>query len=220
MNKYVIIVAGGSGKRMNSVTPKQFLLLNGRPVLMYTIDRFYTYDPNINIILVLPSDYIEEWEKLCKQSEFLINHKIVTGGTERFYSVLNALMEIHDDGLIAIHDGVRPLVSIETISRCFDSADKYGNGIPCIDITESVRYIEDSGSVSVDRSRHKLIQTPQVFFSEIIKIAYKQCFVSEFTDDASVVEKMGIKINLVEGNKENIKITTSHDLQIAEALLK
>lgn len=220
MKKYVIIVAGGSGKRMNSGIPKQFLLLNGKPVLMHTIDRFFKYDSTIKIILALPSSHIEKWEQLCTQHSYKVSHVVVMGGAERFYSVSNALQEVHEDGLVAVHDGVRPLVSIDTISRCFESADKNGNAIPCTDILESVRCVEELSNAPVDRTKYKLIQTPQIFFSGIIKNAYKQSYLSEFTDDASVVEKLGVKINLVEGNKENIKITTPLDFKIAELLLK
>ncbi|MBI5217483.1 MAG: 2-C-methyl-D-erythritol 4-phosphate cytidylyltransferase [Bacteroidia bacterium] len=220
MNKYVVIVAGGSGKRMNSGIPKQFLELCGKPMLMYTISKFYAYDNFIKIILALPENQIEYWKGLCSKHKFSIKHSIVPGGKERFHSVKNALIKIKDTGIVAVHDGVRPLVSVDTIKRCFNASSKLGNAIPAVDISESVRVMEKSRNKAVDRSKYKLIQTPQVFKTDIIKKAYTQDYKPQFTDDASVVEALGYKINLVEGNFENIKITSPLDLIMAEALMK
>lgn len=220
MKKYVIIVAGGSGKRMNAELPKQFLKIHGKPLLMHTFEKFFNYGSSIKFILTLPQDHIDTWKQLCSDHQFPIEHIIVRGGTERFHSVKNALAEIKEKCLVAVHDGVRPMVSTETVARCFDLAEKSGNAIPVIPISESIRFIDENGSKPADRNKYKLIQTPQVFQSEILIKAYQQQYTTDFTDDAGVVEKTGIKINLVEGNRENIKITTPVDLQIAEALIR
>jgi 2-C-methyl-D-erythritol 4-phosphate cytidylyltransferase len=217
---YVIIVAGGSGKRMDAEIPKQFLLLNGRPVLMHTCKTFYSFSPELSLILVLPAAHIATWVALCKTYSFTIPHQIVEGGPERFYSVRNALHLLpHDESLVAIHDGVRPLVSHETILTAFDTARQYGNAIPVSPIIESVREKTLTGNQIIDRSNLQLIQTPQVFISALICKAYEQDYSSSFTDDASVLEKMGEKIILTQGNPENIKITRPIDLIIAEALM-
>jgi 2-C-methyl-D-erythritol 4-phosphate cytidylyltransferase len=220
-HNHVIIVAGGSGRRMDAEIPKQFLLLNGKPVLMHTCDTFYRFDPSLSFIIVLPAIHIATWETLCKTHSFTIPHHIVEGGPERFYSVRNALQAIHhDENLVAIHDGVRPLVSHETIQTAFDTAYKYGNATPVIPVIESVREQSSTENHIIDRSILQLIQTPQVFKCSLICKAYEQDYSSTFTDDASVLEKMGEKIVLTKGNPENIKITRPIDLIIAEALIK
>jgi len=217
---YVIIVAGGSGKRMDADIPKQFLLLNGKPVLMHTCETFYRFNQNLSLIIVLPEEHIALWESLCKTHSFTIPHQIVKGGVERFYSVRNALQTIpHNENLVAIHDGVRPLVSHETIKTAFDAARQYGNAIPVIPVIESVREESSTENHIIDRSKLKLIQTPQVFRCALICKAYEQDYSSSYTDDASVLEKMGEKIVLTPGNPENIKITRPIDLIIAEALM-
>ncbi len=221
MKKNVIIVAGGRGKRMQSEIPKQFLPLYGYPVLMHTLKKFYRYDNSIRIILVLPKRQIRVWKKFCRDYMFDYNHDIVQGGVTRFHSVKNGLSKIRGkDHLVAIHDGVRPLVSLETIRKCFKKAEISGNAIPVIDIPESIRKTENGKNQPVDRSKYKLIQTPQIFHFNMLFESYKQEYKSEFTDDASVVESLGHSINLVQGNKENIKITTPADLIIAESYLK
>ena len=224
MKKYAIIVAAGSGNRMNTETPKQFLLLNKLPVLMHTISAFCKYDKNIELILVLSENKLKYWEQLCKKHHFTVKHTIVKGGETRFHSVKNALSRVpgtsSTDELIAIHDGVRPLVSKATIERCYDTALKLGNAVPAVDVIESIRIIEHNTNKAVDRSKYKLIQTPQVFQGKLIKQAYEQKFIPQFTDDASVIEAAGHKINLVEGNRENIKITTDLDLLFARILIK
>ncbi len=219
MKKYAIIVAGGTGTRMKAGIPKQFILLKGKPVLMHTIEVFYRYDDSMEILITLPASVFGQWEQLCREYHFHIPHRCVAGGTTRFHSVKNALAEINENGLIAVHDGVRPLVSIPTISKCFVTAEKSGNAIPVITISESIRQIDEPGSKAVDRSQFRLVQTPQVFQSNLLSEAYQQPYTAEFTDDASVVEKLGITIQLVEGNIENIKITTPTDLLIAKALM-
>jgi 2-C-methyl-D-erythritol 4-phosphate cytidylyltransferase len=220
MKKYVIIVAGGSGVRMNSDIPKQFLIINGNPVLFYTIKCFDNYIKGIPIILVLPEPYIEYWKSITKKYKFDYPLKIIKGGESRFFSVKNGLTLIEEPCLIAIHDGVRPLVSQETLHRVFLKAEKDGNAVPAISISESMRNIESEISRPVNRDLFRLIQTPQCFHAEVVKRAYEQDYLEEFTDDASVVEALGIKINLIEGNPENIKITRPSDLKYAEALLK
>ena len=218
--KTAIIVAGGKGERMNAEIPKQFLEIHGKPILMHTLEVFRRYDASMELILVLPSVQIEFWKELCKKHAFDIPHQIVSGGQTRFQSVKNGLKATRSNLLIAVHDGVRPLVSIDTIERCFDEAEKSGAAIPVIDLVESIRQISENESSSVDRSAYKQVQTPQVFESELLKKAYEQEFTPLFTDDASVVEALGTKIQLVEGNRENIKITTEFDLKIAESLIK
>ena len=220
MTNTVIIVAGGRGRRMGDDIPKQFLPLDERPILMHTVDRFYRFDRSIKIIIVLPADQMPIWENLCRQHQFDIAHQLVEGGQERFHSVKNALKLVGDDEIVAIHDGVRPLVSTETISRCFEKARQTGAAIPVVDLTESLRYFESPDShVAVDRNRYKTVQTPQVFSAEILVAAYTQPYNAQFTDDASVVERYGHPIATVEGNKENIKITTPFDLEISKQLI-
>jgi 2-C-methyl-D-erythritol 4-phosphate cytidylyltransferase len=219
MELYVVIVAGGSGKRMGAEIPKQFLELAGRPVLMHTIERFKSFNDAIEIITVLPENQLRHWIELQKQYSFKVPQTLVKGGSHRFFSVRNGLKFVSDSGLVAIHDGVRPFVSLDTIKRCFDTAEKLGNAIPAISPTESLRILTDQGSVPVNRMHVKQIQTPQVFNAGLIKRAYLQEYKFEFTDDAIVLEKTGEKINIIEGNRENIKITNPEDLLISTALL-
>jgi 2-C-methyl-D-erythritol 4-phosphate cytidylyltransferase len=218
VNKIVLIVAGGIGTRMNKSTPKQFLELNGQPVLMHTVNVFYRYDPSIEIILVLPENQWKAWGNLCTRHQFGIKHILKSGGETRFHSVKKNISDFPDGSLIAIHDGVRPLVSLNTIERCFTEALQFGNAIPCIGIPETLRKTEEDKTIQVDRTHYRLIQTPQVFESSILKKAYMQEFQENFTDDAGVVENMGHKIHLVAGNPENIKITIDMDMVIASAL--
>ncbi len=217
--KTAIIVAGGKGERMNAAIPKQFLELNGKPILMHTIECFHAFDAEMQIIVVLPSSQFEFWDELCKKHNFQIKHQLVAGGDARFYSVKNALDTISEESLIAIHDGVRPLIDSSTIERCFAEAERSGAAIPVIDLIDSIRKIKADKSKAVNRSDYKLVQTPQVFKSEIILKSYEQNFNEAFTDDASVVEAAGFSVNLVEGTRENIKITTALDLKLAEAFL-
>jgi 2-C-methyl-D-erythritol 4-phosphate cytidylyltransferase len=219
MDQYVVIVAGGSGKRMGAEIPKQFLELAGRPVLMHTIERFKSYNDAIEIITVLPENQLRHWLELQEKYSFTIPQTLVKGGSHRFFSVRNGLKFVNVTGLVAIHDGVRPFVSIDTIKRCFETAEKLGNAIPSISSTESLRILTDQGSIPVNRLHVKQIQTPQVFNAELIKKAYLQEYNPEFTDDATVLEKTGEKINLIDGNRENIKITNPEDLLISTALL-
>ena len=218
--KIAIIVAGGKGERMQTVLPKQFLEIQGKPILMHTLEVFFNYESSIKIILVLPATQIETWEGLCKKHAFNISHQIVAGGETRFHSVQNGLKSITGSALIAVHDGVRPLVSSSTIGNCFDAAATYDAAIPVVDLVDSIRQTNDNTSISVDRNAFKLVQTPQIFDSKLLEKAYKQEYSPLFTDDASVIEALGVNVRLVEGNRENIKITTSLDLQFAALLLK
>ena len=233
MSEYVIIVAGGKGLRMGADIPKQFLPIGGRPVLMRTIERFRAYSSSLRIILVLPQAQQDYWHQLCRQYEFDVDYQLTNGGETRFHSVQNGLSLIPDDadGVVGVHDGVRPFPAIEVIHRCYETVRTAKAVIPVIPVVESVRRLlhdelsskgepVTATSVSVDRSDYRLVQTPQVFDIQLLKAANRQPYRDTFTDDASVVESYGQAITLVEGNRENIKITTPFDLQIAEALIR
>jgi len=223
MHKVVIIVAGGKGERMGASTPKQFLELAGKPILMHTLEKFKQAVPSIEIILALPENQIDFWEELFHKYQFTkVRHQIVKGGQTRFHSAQNALSLIKQKSIVAIHDGVRPLVSEETILRCFSEAENKGNAIPVVEVVDSLRHFskQPKRNEAVSRNCYKIVQTPQCFTSELILKAYNQDFDKLFTDDATVVEKLGETINLVPGNRENIKITTAEDLIIAAAFMK
>lgn len=221
MNRSVIIVAGGSGSRMGTDVPKQFLPLAGRPILMHTIEKFHRFDNQINIVLVLPAEQHAYWHELCQKHSFNIDCQIVAGGATRFHSTLCGLAKVPADGIVAVHDGVRPLVSQETLQRCFSAAEQHRAVVPAIPVNESVRRVaEDGSSRAVDRSGYRLVQTPQVFDTVTLHQAFSQPYSPLFTDDASVVEHMGVVVTLVDGNFENIKITRPVDLILAEALMK
>lgn len=222
MPNYAIIVAGGKGERMGQHIPKQFLELAGKPILMHTIEKFYNTFPELKIILALPENQFDYWEELCYKYGFTkIPHQIVAGGKTRFDSVKNALKLITENGIVAIHDGVRPLVSAITIKKCFEQAEQSGTAIPVVDVVDSLRFVskQENTNKAVTRSCYKSVQTPQCFKTEIILKAYQQDFDESFTDDASVVEKLGFQINLVEGNIENIKITTVIDIALVEVFI-
>jgi 2-C-methyl-D-erythritol 4-phosphate cytidylyltransferase len=221
MKHYAIIVAGGSGSRMHSAVPKQFLLLNGLPVLMHTINAFHNCETQTQIIVVLPADSHEYWNALCVTHHFDIPHQLISGGETRFHSVKKGLGLINDDdAIVAIHDAVRPLITKEIIDDSYDCAVKYGNAIVAVKSRDSVRQIKDNRSVSLIRDEIYLIQTPQTFQSAQLKRAYQQPYQANFTDDASVVEQTGVNINLIGGSHQNIKITFPEDIAIAEFLLK
>lgn len=217
--RYCIIVAGGSGIRMGSELPKQFIELNGKPVLMHTIEKFYLFDSDIRLVVTLPQDQQNLWKQLCSKHNFSIQHKIVNGGITRFHSVKNALNEVGDAGIVAVHDGVRPLVSNDTIKCCFDTAIVCGTAIPVVPLNDSVREVVGDKSKTIDRCNLRLVQTPQVFYADILHRAYRLAYRPEFTDDASVVEHSGIPVTLVDGNVENIKLTYPSDITVAEILL-
>ena len=219
MKRYAVIVAGGKGLRMGSELPKQFLCIGGKPILMHTLEAFHRFDGAMQLILVLPYDHQPLWHKLCKEHAFSLPYLLADGGETRFHSVKNGLKLITEDGIVAIHDGVRPFVSCEVLERCFTAAATRQAVLPVIPVVDTVRELIAEGSHTVDRNAYKLVQTPQVFDVALLKTAYEQPFTPFFTDDASVVEALGRPITLVEGNRENIKITTPFDLKIAEALL-
>lgn len=220
MRKSVIIVAGGSGTRMGSELPKQFLLLENRPVLMWTIECFIAYDAGMEIMVVLPEDHIPFWKQLCDNYNFRHPHRVIGGGTTRFQSVRNGLLALTATGLVAVHDGVRPLVSHATIGRCFAQAAISGAAIPVLHQNESLRRGTMKNSVAVDRKLFYVVQTPQVFERRMLEEAYHQAPDDAFTDDASVVERQGGAVTMVPGNPENIKITHPVDLWVASAYLK
>lgn len=220
MKRYSIIVAGGSGTRMNASVPKQFLLLKERPILMHTLEKFHHSAPESKLILVLPSDQFDAWKNYCKQYQFTIPHTLISGGSTRFHSVKNALETITDTGIVAIHDGVRPLINKSVIRESFKVAENKGNAITVIPSHDSIRLVTSSENKAVDRNNYVLVQTPQVFDIDLIKKAYQQPYDPLFTDDASVVEKLGMEIFYVEGHRENLKITTPFDLKLAHCILK
>ena len=220
MKYYAIIVGGGTGSRMQSDIPKPFLLLNGKPVIMYTIEAFYNSDLHPEIIIVLNVDFHQYWEDLCKLHNFNLPHTLVKAGRQRFFSVKNGLKFAKGSSIIAIHDAVRPLISNNLITSAFKEAGNKGSAIPAIAATDSVRQKSGNSSFVLNRNDILFVQTPQAFTNKILEKAYKQNFRLEFTDDASVVEKSGVSLNLIKGETKNIKITYPEDLIIAQVYLK
>lgn len=218
MKKHIIIVAGGKGLRMGGDIPKQFVPIGGKPVLMRTLEAFYTYDPAMQLILVLPVSQQAYWMELCNTYGFTLPHVVANGGETRFHSVKNGLAKIEGDGWVGVHDGVRPFVSTEVIARCYEQVREKQAVIPVVDVVETLRRLTGAGSETVPRSAYKLVQTPQVFDVNLLRRAYQQPYTDAFTDDASVVEALGEQVHLVEGNRENIKLTTPSDLKMAEFL--
>lgn len=218
---YIIIVAGGKGLRMGTELPKQFLPIAGKPVLMHTIARFHDYDPALQIIVVLPAEQQQLWHELCEQHAFTLPHRIATGGATRFDSSKNGLALVPPDaeGIVAFHDGVRPFVPKEVIGRCLDAArDEYA-AIPILPVTDTLRYIDRGHGHNVLRDHFRVVQTPQAFDIALARQAFDQPCRDTFTDDASVIESLGCQVTMVEGARENIKITTPFDLQLAEVLM-
>lgn len=220
MKKYVIIVAGGVGTRMNKEIPKQFMELNGKPVLMHTIEKFKNTFPDISVVVVLAKHLNDDWKMLCEKHSFKIIHQLTDGGETRYHSVKNGLAFVPDACVVGIHDAARPLVSKQTILNTYETAEVRGNASPFIPLNDSIRFLKGKENCAVDRTLYAVIQTPQCFHSDLIKKAFLKTYEQEFTDDASVLEAFGEKINLVEGNRENIKITTEQDLIVAEALIE
>lgn len=218
---YVIIVAGGKGLRMGGEIPKQFLPIGGKPVLMRTMERFHEYDPALKIILVLPKDQQEFWQELCQKHDFKIMHQVADGGETRFQSSKNglALIPDKDEGVVAIHDGVRPFVSTDVIERCFDAARDDFAAIPVVPVTDTLRYIDRGHGHNVLRDHFRSVQTPQCFDISLAKQAFDQPYRETFTDDASVIESLGCQVTMVEGNRQNLKLTTPFDMMIAELLI-
>lgn len=221
MKKYIIIVAGGKGLRMGGDIPKQFVPVKGKPVLMRTLEAFYAYDEQVELILVLPANQQDYWKHLCVEYGFTVPHRIASGGVTRFHSVKNGLALIEgEDGLVGVHDGVRPFVAREVIASCYDAAVEKEAVIPVTEVVETLRLLTgEEESKTVPRSAYRLVQTPQVFTVSLLKQAYEKAYTPDFTDDASVVEAWGHAVYLVPGNRENIKLTTPFDLKVAEALL-
>lgn len=214
-----IVVAGGSGLRMGSGIPKQFIELSGKPVLMHSIKAFSRYCNGMDIVAVIPARQVDYWKELCIEYRFTVKHQIVEGGHTRFHSVKNGLAYLPDSGLVAVHDGVRPLIDHATIDRCMREAAVCGSAVPVMEVIDSVREISDNGSRVIDRSKLRLVQTPQVFDLAKLKAAYNREYQPEFTDDASVFECSGHSIRLVAGSSRNIKITTPGDLTVAQWLI-
>lgn len=214
-------MAAGSGMRMGAPIPKQFLEVGGKPILMHTLNRFLEFNAAIRIVLVLHADYVAMWRSLCEQHGFTASHEIVLGGSERFFSVQKAVDSINDndDAVIGIHDAVRPLVSVDTLERCYTTALQKGNAVPAISVNDSMRVVDAAGNHSIDRATLRIIQTPQCFNLKQLRKAFLQDYKVGFTDDASVIEAMGERIELVEGNRENVKITTPEDLQWLSLML-
>lgn len=218
--KYAIVVAGGKGLRMGGDVPKQFQLLHGRPILMRTLERLHASDADLNLILVLPLEQQAYWKQLCETYHFELGYQLANGGETRFHSVKNGLSLVPDDaeGVVAVHDGVRPFVSTQVVRECLEQASICGAVIPVIGVVETIRHLTASGSETKARDEYRLVQTPQVFDIQLLKKAYLQPYTTFFTDDASVVESLGVQVTLVEGNRENIKITTPYDAKIGEVL--
>ena len=219
MKRYAVIVAGGQGVRMGADRPKQFLEIGGKPILRHTIERFLAFDPDIEIVLALPTAGKEGWRTYCRQSGFLERYAMVSGGVTRFHSVQNALRYVGDEGIVAVHDGVRPLLRRDLLERLFARAENCPAVVPAVPVVESVRRVEGEHSRPVPRDGLMRVQTPQLFGAAVLKAAYAQPFSPAFTDDASVVEAAGTPVTLVAGDRINIKITTPDDLALAEGLL-
>ena len=220
MKKFAVIVAGGSGSRMNSVVPKQFLLLKGKPVLYYTINAFLRAYDDLQIILVLPEEYVAAGQEIIDAFFDYTRIQIAVGGNTRFHSVQKGLQLVTEESIVFVHDAVRCLVSVDLIRRCGEMATEKGSAIPVIDCMHSVRVISETGNAALDRSVVKLVQTPQTFHSKILLPAFAIEHKDKFTDEATVVEAYGLKLELVEGEEDNIKITRPFDLIIAEHLLQ
>ena len=219
MKKIAVIVAGGYGSRMNSVLLKQFLLLKERPVLFYTIQTFLKAYDDLKIILVLPEDYIAAGQEIIDAFFDYDRIQITTGGRTRFHSVQNGLDLITEESIIFVHDGVRCLLTTDLIQRCYAAAIDFGSAVPVIDCNDSVRILKGEENEAIERSRIKLVQTPQTFHSKILLPAFKIDYKDKFTDEATVVEAFGLKVNLIEGEVQNIKITRPMDIVVAEEIL-
>lgn len=215
----IIIVAGGAGKRMGSELPKQFILLQGLPVLCHTLQAFANACPDAQRVLVLPADQQATWRSLCSRHGFDLAHEVTAGGTERWHSVRNGLALVQHDGLVAVHDGVRPLISSALINACFDAAHAHGAAIPVVPVHASLRETDGNGNHAVDRARYRIVQTPQCFRAPLLRAAFELPYDPAFTDEATLVERSGHMITLVPGEERNIKLTTPFDLALAEQLL-
>ncbi len=220
IKKYAVIVAGGRGLRMGAAVPKQFLPILGKPLLCYAIQAFAATIRGIHIILVLPSDQLNSAKTVLKSYLGNIEVTTVAGGETRYESVQNGLKKVNNDGVVFIHDGVRPLISQDLIQRCYQQAIEKGSAIPVIPVMDSIRILENGSSHPINREHLRIIQTPQTFMTSIILPAFQQEYQASFTDEANVVEAHGTAVHLINGALENIKVTTPEDMLIAETLLK
>jgi len=220
MKKIAVVVAGGIGTRMNSETPKQFMMIAGKPVLYYTIQTFLQSYDDLKIVLVLPEEHIAAGQEIIDAYFDYSRIQITAGGRTRFHSVQNGLQLIHEESIIFVHDGVRCLLTKDLIHRCYDAALEFGSAIPVINSKDSVRILTGDGNETIDREKVKIVQTPQTFHSQILLPAYKIDYKDFFTDEASVVEAFGLKVMLVDGEINNLKITEKIDLKIAEIFLE
>ncbi|MFM7725778.1 MAG: 2-C-methyl-D-erythritol 4-phosphate cytidylyltransferase [Flavobacteriales bacterium] len=221
MKRYALLVAAGSGKRMGAPVPKQFLPVAGKPLLYHTLQRMFDFDAEMRLILVLHPDYIDTWKELVSQYDITIPHEIVEGGAERFHSVKSAIDSIfEEDAVVGIHDGVRPLVSIDTLRRCYETAERMGNAVPVVAVNDSLREVHGEQNHAIARSNIRIVQTPQCFRLKELRSAFEQSYHASFTDDASVMEAAGHTIHLVEGNRENMKVTTPEDMRFIEWVIR
>ena len=220
-SRYALIVAGGQGSRIGAPVPKQFIPVAGQPILMHTLRAFYQCSSAIQIITVLPAAEHARWQTLCAEYAFVVPHTVVAGGTTRSASVQQGLLQVgQEDSLVAVHDGVRPLVSRALIETSFDEAERYGSAVAAVPLKDSIREVREAGSRAVGRANYRLVQTPQTFRTEWLREAYAQAGEQEFSDDASLVEHRGRSVHLIEGHYRNLKVTTPEDLIVADALLK
>jgi 2-C-methyl-D-erythritol 4-phosphate cytidylyltransferase len=218
MKKSMIIVAGGSGTRMGAEIPKQFIELNGKPILMHTLENLHVMDKTMQLILVLPVSQFSVWDELKKKHGFLLRHELAQGGKTRFLSVKNGLAKVVDSDVVGVHDGVRPFPSKQMVEACFAAAISSGAAIPTVPIVQSLRKLNQGISEAIDRNNYCAVQTPQCFQTSILRKAFKSALRTDYSDDATVVEENGQKILLIDGNDENIKITTPIDLELAQLI--
>jgi 2-C-methyl-D-erythritol 4-phosphate cytidylyltransferase len=214
----MVIVAGGSGTRMGAELPKQFIELNGKPILMHTLETMRGFDREMQLVLVLPESQIGFWKELCEKHAFTIPHKVTKGGSTRFLSVKSGLEQVTGE-LVGIHDGVRPFVSHEVMKSCFSAAENQGAAVPVVPIVQSLRKVDTDGNAAVNRDEFRAVQTPQCFKSELLKTAFMNAPRTDYSDDATVAEASGNEIHLVEGNQENIKLTNPFDLELARLII-
>lgn len=220
MKNYAIIVAGGTGSRMKGEVPKQFMLLNGKPVILYSIEAFFAFDPLVEIILVIHPNYLLYWNQMIREFKISIPFKVVEGGKMRFDSVKNGLKLVNDEGFVAVHDAARPAINADFLRKLFAAASTFGSAIPVVAVTDTIRIIDGDTSHQQDRTFLRAIQTPQVFRASELQRAYTQPYEPNFTDDGSVLESAGFPVHLAEGRRGNIKITHLEDIAVAEVLLK
>ncbi|MCB0793919.1 MAG: 2-C-methyl-D-erythritol 4-phosphate cytidylyltransferase [Flavobacteriales bacterium] len=219
MERAAIIVAGGTGTRFGGAVPKQFMLLQGKPILWHALMAFHAADRDMRIVLVLPEQHLDIWRTMCIGHGITVEHEVVAGGSERYHSVRAGVFSLSGKPIIAVHDGVRPLVSKDLIERCFAEAAAHGSAIPVVPVTSSFRLVENGNSRAIDRSALRVVQTPQCFQADVLREAFEQRFDPRFTDEASLVEGTGRQVHLVEGEITNIKVTRPMDLRLLEGLM-